>query len=370
MADTRRRRLAELLVHHSTRLQPGDRVLVESFDACPDFICDIVESVRRAGALAFVEMRSNPVLRQWMLDATEDEARAVGAWELERMRTMDAYIGVRGGANSLELSDVPAEQAAMVSRHWTAPVTKQRVDHTRWVVLRWPSPAFAQSAGMSTRAFEDFYFDVCTIDYARMGAAQEPLRRRMEEADQVRIVGPGTDLSFSIKGIGARICSGLRNIPDGECFTCPTIDSAQGVIHYNAPTVYRGKPFDNVRLVLDKGRIVEATASDTAALNAILDTDPGARRIGEFSLGFHPHILNPMRDVLFDEKIAGSLHFTPGSAYDSPGNGNQSQVHWDMVLIQRPEWGGGEVWFDGECIRRDGRFLPADLQGLNPENLA
>lgn len=370
MPDPRHGSLARLLAGHSTQLQPGDSVLVDAYDVSSDFVGLLVDEIRSRGARVLVETRSTGVLRRWYSTVGEEEAALAGDLELERMKRMDAYIGIRGGANSFEMSDVPAEQMAMVQRVMLDRVTRQRVDHTRWVVLRWPSPAFAQSAGMSTQAFEDFYFDVCTLDYAKMAEAQEPLRRRMEETDEVRIVGPGTDLRFSIRGIGARVCAGRRNVPDGECFTCPTLDSANGTIEFNAPTIYRGKPFDQVRLVLEGGVIVEASASDTVGLNAILDTDPGARRIGEFSLGFNPHILKPMRDILFDEKISGSLHFTPGNAYDSPGNGNRSQVHWDLVLIQRPEWGGGEVWFDGECIRRDGRFIPSDLLGLNPENLA
>nr|MCU0248059.1 aminopeptidase [Bryobacter sp.] len=249
------------------------------------------------------------------------------------------------------------------------PVLDQRVDHTKWVVLRWPTPSMAQAANMSTEAFEDFYFNVCTMDDRRMAKALQPLAKRMRRTDRVRLKGPGTDLAFSIKGIGAKPCDGLRNIPDGEVFSCPTLKSANGVIQFNTPTIYAGTKFENIRLELKDGRVVKATGTNEKRLNEILDTDPGARYIGEFSLGFNPHILNPMCDILFDEKIAGSLHFTPGQAYADCGNGNKSAVHWDMVLIQRPEWGGGEVWFDGELIRKNGQFLPKDLRPLNPDRL-
>ncbi|MFM7321931.1 MAG: aminopeptidase [Armatimonadota bacterium] len=369
MTDPRLHRLAQTLCRHSLALVAGEKVLIEAFDVAEPMVCALVDAVRAAGAWPFVELRSQSVLRALMRGADPGQMALLGEIETARMEKMDAYVGIRGGANSFELSDVPDDRMREVQGAWLKPVTDRRVNHTRWVVLRWPSPAFAQAAGMSTEAFEDFFFDVCTLDYARMARAQEPLVRLMERTDRVRIVGPGTDLSFSIKGIGARPCSGHRNIPDGECFSCPTIDSANGVISYNAPAVYRGKPFDQMRLVLRDGVIVEATSSDTAGMNAILDSDPGARRIGEFAIGFNPRILQPMRDTLFDEKIAGSLHFTPGEAYRSPGNGNRSQVHWDMVLIQRPEWGGGEIWFDDVCIRRDGIFLPEELHGLNPEHL-
>jgi len=243
------------------------------------------------------------------------------------------------------------------------------VKKTRWVVLRWPTSSMAQAAGMSTEAFEDFFFEVCTMNYPRMDRAMGPLETRMRQADRVRLQGPGTDLTFSIKGIGAQKCRGDRNIPDGEVFSCPVRDSVNGCIQFNTPTLYAGTRFENVRLEFKKGKIVRATANQSKRLNEILNTDPGARYVGEFSLGFNPYILHPMCDILFDEKIAGSLHLTPGQAYEECDNGNRSAVHWDMVLIQRKEWGGGEIWFDGQLIRKDGLFLPRDLQGLNPARL-
>ena len=221
----------------------------------------------------------------------------------------------------------------------------------------------------STVAFEDFYFKVFTLDYARMTPGMKALSDLMKKTDRVHIKGPGTDLRFSIKGIGAQPCGGLRNIPDGEVFSCPVKESVEGTLQYNAPTVYLGTSFDNIRLVFRQGRIVEATSSNTKRLNEILDSDPGARYIGEFAIGFNPYILEPMRDILFDEKIAGSFHFTPGQAYEGVGNGNRSQVHWDMVCIQRPEYGGGEIWFDGKLIRKDGLFVPKALHKLNPDYL-
>jgi aminopeptidase len=249
------------------------------------------------------------------------------------------------------------------------PVQNYRVNKTRWVVLRWPTPSMAQAANMSTEAFEDFFFKVCTMDYAKLQLAMKPLQKRMQAADQVHITGPGTDLRFSIKDINAIMCSGDRNIPDGEVFSCPVKNSVQGTIQFNTPTIYAGSRFENVSLEFKDGKIIKATSSQTEKLNQILDTDKGARYIGEFSLGTNPHILNPMCDILFDEKITGSFHFTPGQAYEDADNGNRSAVHWDMVCIQRPEYGGGEVYFDGELIRKDGKFIPKDLVKLNPENL-
>ena len=368
MSDPRIGKLADVLISHSTKLQPGEKVLIESFDAPDEIVTALVEKAAAIGAIPFVHTQRQRVLRALYRNASEAQLDLRAKHELDRMKDMDAYIGVRGAENALELADVPSEKMNLVQGKMR-PLQDHRVNHTKWVVLRYPSPSFAQAAGMSTEQFADFYFDVCTLDYAKMARAQEPLAERIRNADKVRLTARDTDITFSIKGIGAKICGGDRNIPDGECFTCPTIDSANGVIHFNAGTVYQGKPYDDIRLVLKDGKVIEATGSDTVALNAVLDSDAGARYIGEFSIAFNPYILRPMRDVLFDEKIAGSIHFTPGNAYESPGNGNKSQVHWDMVLIQRPDYGGGEIWFDDELIRKDGIFLPPDLHGLNPENL-
>ena len=223
----------------------------------------------------------------------------------------------------------------------------------------------AQLAGMSTEAFEDFYFDVCTLDYRKLLPGMRALKRLMEKTDHVQIKGPGTDLRFSTKGIPAVICGGDRNIPDGEVFTSPVKDSVEGHVTFNAPSIYQGIAFDGIRLEFKSGKVVDATSNETQKLNKILDSDPGARYIGEFSLGFNPRVFQPMLDILFDEKIAGSFHFTPGQAYEEADNGNRSQVHWDMVSIQRPDYGGGEIYFDGKPLRKNGKFLQNQLHSLN-----
>jgi aminopeptidase len=365
MTDPRYGKLARLLVEYSTAVKKGDPVLLDLIEVPDEFGVELVRAVRVAGGIPVVEVRHNRITRELMRGTDARHAAVVRDLELHRMKRMQAYIAVRGAHNASETADVPGDRLALYNKT-LRPLLDYRVNRTRWVVLRWPTPSMAQAAGMSTEAFEDFYFNVCTLDYRKLAQAMKPLAQRMRQADRVHIKGPGTDLTFSLKGIGAKPCDGLRNIPDGEVFSCPTRHSANGVIQFNTPTLYGGTRFDNVRLELKQGRIVQATGTHPHRLNEILDTDPGARYIGEFALGFNPHIQSPMCDILFDEKIAGSLHFTPGNAYAECGNGNRSAIHWDMVLIQRPEWGGGEVWFDGELIRRDGLFVPKDLRGLNP----
>ena len=368
MTDPRYTKLARLLVEYSTQLKKGDRVLLDVIDVPDEFSIELMRAVRAAGATPVVEVRHTRINREMLRATNPQHARLMRDLELFRMKKMQAYIAIRGSDNATENADVASDRMALYSRT-TRPVLNYRVSKTRWCVLRWPSPSMAQAAGMSTEAFEDLYFDVCTLDYGKMARAMAPLERRMKKANRVHVKGPGTDIAFSIKGIGAKMCKGDRNIPDGEVFPCPVKNSVNGVIQFNTPTLYSGTKFENVRLVLKEGKIVGATANNTKRLNEVLDTDAGARYIGEFSLGFNPYILSPMCDILFDEKIAGSLHFTPGNAYEDCGNGNKSAIHWDMVLIQRKDWGGGEVWFDGELIRQNGIFLPKELQPLNPANL-
>jgi aminopeptidase len=368
MTDSRFTKLADLLIRYSTKLKKGDRVLIDAIEIPDEMTVELIRAARRAGATPLVEVRHGRVSRE-LLRGTDDKHAALARdIEMFRMKRVDAYIALRGSANASEAADVPSDKMQLYSKV-LRPVLNYRVNKTRWCVLRWPTPSMAQAASMSTEAFEDFYFDVCTMDYPRMAKAMGPLERLMKKTDRVHLKGPGTDLKFSIKGIGAKMCKGDRNIPDGEVFSCPVKDSVNGVIQYNTPTLYAGTRFENVRLEFRDGKIIKATSNNTKRLNEILDTDAGARYVGEFSLGFNPYIQNPMCDILFDEKIAGSLHFTPGQAYEDVDNGNRSAVHWDMVLIQRPEWGGGEVWFDGELIRKNGRFLRADLKPLNPEHL-
>jgi len=368
MTDPRYSKLAKLLVEYSTALKKGDRILLDMVDVPDEFTIELIRAARNVGAIPIVETRHTRVGRELLRGTSEPQAQLARDLELFRMKKMQAYIAIRGSQNASENADVPSDKMSMYSRV-IRPVLNHRVNKTRWCVLRWPTPSMAQGAGMSTEAFENLYFDVCTMDYRKMARAMVPLETRMKRADRVHIIGPGTDLQFSIKNIGAKMCKGDRNIPDGEVFSCPVKTSVNGRIQFNTPTLYSGTKFENVALEFQDGKVVNATANNTKRLNEILDTDAGARYVGEFSLGFNPYILSPMCDILFDEKIAGSMHFTPGQAYEECDNGNRSAVHWDMVLIQRPEWGGGEIWFDDELIRKDGMFLPKDLKPLNPANL-
>lgn len=365
MHDARIDALARQLVRYSTALKKGEKVLLDLHDVPDSIGLALIREARAKGALPFLRVQQGRLTREMLKGADDAQYTVLAKHLLAEMKDMDAYIAIRGGHNIAETSDVPAARMQLAMKHMRA-VIDYRVKKTKWCVLRWPSSSMAQQAGMSTEAFEDFYFRVCLLDYKALVPAMTALKNLMDQTDRVEITGPGTDLKFSIKGIPALFSGGNYNIPDGEVFTSPVRDSAEGVITYNAPTIYQGIPFDGIRLEFSKGKIIKAEAgAKTKQINKILDSDEGARYIGEFALGFNPEIREPMRDILFDEKIAGSFHFTPGQAYEEADNGNRSQVHWDMVSIQRKDYGGGEIRFDGKVIRKDGVFLPKALAKLN-----
>jgi len=365
MHDIRVDQLARQLIEYSTKVKKGDRVWIDCFDV-PSYVpLALIRAVVAAKGIPVVKLHDSVVSRELMLHATEAQYDLLAKNNLDLMKEMDCYIAVRGSLNITENADVPAAKMQMVMAKMR-PFMNERVNNTRWCVLRWPTSSMAQQAGMSTPAFEDFFFRVCLLDYAALGPAMKVLKKLMDQTKEVHITGPGTDLRFSMKGLKSIPCGGSHNIPDGECFSAPVKDSVEGVISYNAPTIYQGIAFDNVKLEFKRGQIVKATANNTEAINKIFDSDEGARYVGEFAIGFNREIREPMRDILFDEKIAGSFHFTPGQAYEGVAdNGNRSQVHWDLVCIQRPDYGGGEIKFDGKVIRKNGQFTLPELKPLN-----
>lgn len=370
MRDARIQTLAANLIQYSCQVQPGEKILIENFGLQRELVTALVEEAYKAGGWPFVLLKDHRVDRSLLMGAQEEQFDLMADFEANMMKEMDAYIGLRAGDNINEMADVPAEKMKIHGNTVGKKVHRDiRVPKTKWVVLRYPTSSMAQLAKMSTEAFEDFYFDVCNLDYGKMETAMDPLVKLMNRTDKVHLKGPGTDLTFSIKEIPAIKCAGRLNIPDGEVYTAPVRNSVNGTISYNTPSPYNGFTFENIKLRFENGKIVDAQANDTNRINEIFDTDEGARYIGEFAIGVNPFISHPMQDILFDEKIDGSFHFTPGECYEEAYNGNHSSIHWDMVNIQRPDYGGGEIWFDDVLVRKDGRFVLPELEGLNPENL-
>lgn len=364
--DQRDQLLAEKLVNYCVSVKPGDNVLIQTTDdVATPLVVELVKEVYKAGGNPFVRVEIATIQRALLMNSNEEQLKTRFENDFELMKKMDCSIVVRDFKNASELADVPDEKIKLQSMA-SLEMRRYRIEHTRWVLLRYPSPSIAQLAGMSEEKYADFLYSVCTMDYQTMSDNMDYLVKRMEAADQVHILGEGTDLHFSIKGIPAIKCDGKMNIPDGEVFTAPVKDSVNGYVTFNIPSLYQSKTFENIRLEFENGKIVKATSNYDKELNEILDTDEGARYLGEFSFGCNPLITESTNDGSIDEKLAGSIHLTPGDAYEEAPNGNHSAIHWDLVLSQTPEYGGGEVWFDGELIRKDGLFVPEDLKGLNP----
>lgn len=369
--DPRIERLAKNLVNYSCKVQPGEKVLIHYYGDTPKLLVkQLIKEVYAAGGYPFIEHTDESVLREILLGVSKEQYDIMATWECLRMDTMDCYIGVRGTVNLSELGDVPSDKMLVYNKYYMTPVHHNiRVPNTKWVVLRFPSDALAQSANMSIEQFEEFYYNVSNLDYSKMSKAMDALVSLMEKTDRVHLTGKDTDLTFSIKGIPAIKCAGEVNIPDGEVFTAPIKDSINGKISYNTPAIYQGVTYERIVFEFENGKIIKATANETKLINDVLDTDEGARYVGEFAIGVNPYIIKPMKETLFDEKIMGSIHLTPGNCYKEAYNGNKSDIHWDLVFIQTPEYGGGEIYFDDVLIRKDGLFVLPELLPLNPENL-
>jgi aminopeptidase len=373
MKDKRNEILARQLLNYSVELKKGEILYLEmKGKETLELGKQIIRLATELGATPFWYYNDESLIRQWVKSASDDQFKKQAELHLELMTRANAYIGLRGSDNPFDLADINPEQIKKHNSLFYKPVhLEERVKRTRWVVLRYPNNAMAQLAETSQEAFEDFYYDVCCADYAKMSKAQDGLFALVDKTDKVRIKSPGTDLTLSLKGIPVIKCDGKRNIPDGEVYTAPVRDSVNGIITYNTPSLHEGTVYNNISLTFEKGKIVKATCSgDNAKLNKVFDIDEGARYVGEFAIGVNPFIMHPMKDTLFDEKIAGSIHLTPGQCYDEAFNGNQSSIHWDLVLIQRADYGGGEIWFDDKLIRKDGVFTdPKMEQAFSKENL-
>ncbi|MDS0525763.1 aminopeptidase [Clostridium sp. SHJSY1] len=371
MKDPRFATLAKNLINYSCQLKEGEKVLIEGIGLdCKPLIKELVKEAYKVKAIPLVTIKDKEIDREILLNASKEQLELMAKYESERMKDMDAYIGIRAGQNSAETSDVPSDKLSLYTKYFVDPVhMKIRLPKTKWVILRYPNYSMAQAANMSSDAFEDFYFNVCNLDYSKMDKAMDALSDLLSKTDKVRLTAKDTDITFSIKDIPNVKCAGEMNIPDGEIYSAPVKDSINGVITYNTPSLRDGFTFENIKLTFKDGKIIEATANDTERINKIFDMDEGARYVGEFAIGVNPYVLHPMKDTLFDEKITGSIHFTPGNCYDDADNGNKSALHWDLVLIQRADYGGGEIYFDDVLIRKDGLFVLDELKCLNPENL-
>lgn len=358
--------LANSIVSYSIHVEKGEKVLIttQSMET-REFISYLIEAIYKSGGVPSVKI-NDPILGAQLAEGnTEDRIELLKKIQENEVELYDSFINIRYSMNDYESKNLPSEMSKKLSQA-LLPSSDIRVNQRKWVLLNYPSLLDSYKAKVSSREFNNFALDVMTVNYQMMGELIKPLKELMDKTDKVRIVSPGTDIEFSIKGMTSIPCVGEMNIPDGELYSAPIKNSVNGKITYNTPSPYQGNVYNNVSLEFKDGKIINATCNeDDEKLNEIFNTDEGARYVGEFSLGFNPKLLHPMGDILFDEKILGSLHFTPGQAYKDCYNGNDSGIHWDMVLIQRKDYGGGEIYFDDVLIRKDGMFVLEELKPLN-----
>jgi aminopeptidase len=373
MKDPRLAQLAHLLLNYSLELKKGELFEINGSVPAKPLIKELMLAAEELGAVPFVKLTDDELERlsfgfiQPHEPAFAKEViRRQLIWENAYWDQMAAHVDIGVDENDAELSAVDPE-ARTLYREARKELRDKIIDERRWVYLHWPTMADAQKAGMCYEDFFEFFLNAALVDYAKMGRDMEPLVELMEKTDQVHILGPGTDLTFSIQGIPVIPCHGNCNIPDGEVYTAPVKDSVNGVITYNTAAMRYGLKFNNPRLVFKNGRIEEnACEGDNAAFTALLDADEGARYVGEFAIGVNNAVTKAIGNTLYDEKIGGSFHFTPGCSYALASNGNKSQLHLDIVCIQTAARGGGEIFFDGKLVRKDGLFVLDALKGLNP----
>ncbi len=353
-------RFADLLVGYCTRVEAGETVAIHVPSSAIAMARALTRSVLRAGG--FPEVRvAYPELRQDLLELASDAYfESEPTLDLAEVRAVDAWIRVSAPTNSRALQTADAKRQSRLARR-ERPVQETRLNRTRWVGTLFPTEAAAQDAGMSLDAFETFVYDAMFLNdpdpIARWGdlrAFQADLVTRLSQADEVRIKGPGTDLVLSVKGRTWVNSDGRKNMPSGEVFTGPHESSAEGVVTFDLPSSVNGAVVRGVRLRFEAGRVVEASAEEgDDLLQAQLETDPGARYLGELGIGTNQNIVRPILNTLYDEKIGGTVHLALGRSYPETGGTNESAIHWDLITDLRA---GGELLLDGETFQRDGRF--------------
>jgi aminopeptidase len=355
MFDERWSRLANILVNYSTRTGPGDRLLIamtepETFPLA----LAVYEHAVRAGAYPQVQLTSAYFERALLLHGSGEQIARIPDLEREGMLWADSYVGLRGARNPHEFAGIPDERLA-THRRAKGMVSALRNEQTRWVLARIPNESFAHQAGMSLSETMEFFFTATLRDWVAEAKRYEAIRATFQAAEQVRIVGRGTDLTFSTAGRAYVIGDGRINMPDGEIYTAPVDDSAEGVIAFEWPVLYAGQSIAGIRLCFRAGQVVEATAAmGEPFLHLLLAMDDGARRIGEFGVGLNFGLDRIVGDILFDEKIGGTIHLALGRAYDECGGTNYSALHWDLVKDLRSE---GTIALDRRIVFEAGRFL-------------
>lgn len=364
-----KQKLAERIVNYSIHVKPEEKVLVQYSDCDDEFLECLQKEILKARAYPFFKCINRALHKNELIIGNQKLFELKTKYDEVLYRDMDCIILIGGSNNIYDYANVNTKIKEIYDKIYTQCIHFDIRIKKRWVLLRYPSASFAQLAEMGTKEFEQYFFDVCSLDYEKMDKACVALKKLMERSDRVKIVAPGTHLEFSIKGLPAIICSGQCNLPDGEVYTAPVKDSINGEITFNVPAMQGGLKFENIHLTFKNGKVVNFDCNNNKEFEKILNLDDGSRYVGEFSFGINPYVTKSINDILFDEKMCGSLHMALGCSYDDCNNTNKSVLHWDLILNQTPEYGGGEIWLDGVKVRENGKFILPELVALNPENL-
>jgi aminopeptidase len=356
LADPRVVKQAKVLVDYSLKVKRGEKVVVLADFQSEPLIKEIYRLLIRRGAYKVkLKIGSYEFSEIYFKEAKNDQLDYFPKIDMDEIKYSDCYIRIKSPLNTRGLTNVDTKKISRRSRVLRK-ITNYRVENTRWVVTIFPTHAQAQEADMSLSEYEDFVFTAINkVDWKKVHKDQEKLRKLVDNTAKVRIVGKGTDLQVSIRGRKAVNAGGENNMPDGEVFTSVVENSTKGFITYSFPALYLGKEFHDVRLEFKSGKVVNASAEKGEKdLNKILDVDKGARYVGELGIGNNFKIQKFTKDILFDEKIGGTVHIALGKGYKETKSLNKSAIHWDMIKDLR---NGGELWFDDKLVQRNGRWI-------------
>ena len=359
-ADPRLRQLADLLVDRCLAVQPRWQVSVRASPLARPLVQEVARALGRRGAyyLPRINWGSDRVRADldWAREAPLELLEELPPIEQHQVKTEDARLTIRSPEEADAGVGLDPERLRALQAAGQVASRRARALDVRWTVVEFPTAAGAAQAGMSLPEYEEFVYGACLRDWDVEEERMRRVKERFDRASTVRIVGADTDLTLSVEGRSGVVSAGFRNMPDGEVFYSPVEDSAEGVIAFSEfPAVYLGEEVLGARLVFREGRVVESSADDGEEfLQQMLGTDDGASRLGELGLGCNPGITRFTRNVLFDEKIDGTVHLAVGGSYTHAGGLNESAIHWDLVKDLRP---GGELYADDELVQRDGVWL-------------
>lgn len=355
MQDIRVEALAEILVNYSVKVKAGDVVLISATELAQPLVEQVYTKILEAGAFPRLKLSFSNLTPLFYKHAQDAQLSTLLEIDEQEYRDADALINIKAPANVKELSSVDPQK---ISRRMKAMEPIMDIvlgKDMRWVLVNYPTQALAQEAAMSLAEYEHFVYSATNIDWRRQSQEQERLKAVFDKGSEVRIQGPGTDLRLSIAGRVGEKCDGHKNMPDGEVFYAPIEDSAEGRITYDYPAIFQGQEVDGICLEFKKGVVVKATAEkNQPLLDSVLNIDEGARRLGEFGIGFNYGLDRFSKDILFDEKIGGTIHLAIGKAYPAIGGKNKSAIHWDMIKDLRK---GGILSLDGKVVQKDGVFM-------------